>query len=109
MENRGAVVRFPAGARDFSFLRNIHTVCGYHPVSFCVPAAPSLVAKRQEREADQSSPTNVEVNECRYTSAPPCTIVPHTVTVLPLYKTCSSRGDKTYLSGYHQDSETSSG
>jgi hypothetical protein len=66
---------FPTGARDFSFLRNVHTGLGAHLGSYSVRTVGSFLpgVKRPDREAEQSpSSDNSDVkNECSYTPTYP--------------------------------------
>ena len=76
LDDRGKVVRLPAGLRDFSLPQNVYTDSGFHPASYSVPKVLSLGAKRVGREADHSPPYSAEFKtEWSYTSAPPICLI----------------------------------
>jgi hypothetical protein len=63
------MVRFPAGAGNFSLHHRVQNGSGAYPASY--PGALSLQVKRPGREADYSPPSSPEVkNEWSYTSTP---------------------------------------
>jgi hypothetical protein len=62
LEGRGILVRFSAGARDFSVLHSVHTGSGDHPASYRVGAGALYPGvKRPGREADHSPSPSDEV------------------------------------------------
>jgi hypothetical protein len=63
LEEREIGLRFPARARDFSLLHNVHTGSGTtQPPIQWVPGALSPRVKRPGCKADESPPSSVEVN-----------------------------------------------
>jgi hypothetical protein len=73
------VVRFPAGAENFSLRHRVHTGFGTHTAYYLMGTGNSFPGgKAAGREADHSPPSSAKVkNECSYTSAPP--ILSHVV------------------------------
>jgi hypothetical protein len=74
LDDRNCMIRFAAGARNFSHYHRIQTGSGANPVSYPIGTgggALSLGVKRPEREADQSPPSSAEVKKVwSYTSTP---------------------------------------
>jgi hypothetical protein len=69
------MVRFPAGAGNFSLHHRVQTCSGAHPAYLMGTGALSLGAKRPGREADHSPPSSAEIkNAWIYTSNPPIRI-----------------------------------
>jgi hypothetical protein len=73
------VVRFPAGARDISLLRNVQTNSGSHPASYSIGTGGGGVistgVKLPRREAN-TDPINAEVkNEWSYASTSPTRLI----------------------------------
>jgi hypothetical protein len=65
LDDRGSRVRFPAGAGTLSLHHRDLIDSAAHPASYpLVPGAPSLVVKRQVREADHLPPSSAQVKEC---------------------------------------------
>jgi hypothetical protein len=62
LDDRGSTVRFPAGLGIFLFTTASETALGpTQPPIHWVPGALSMGVKRPVREADQSLPSNAEV------------------------------------------------
>jgi len=60
-------VSIPCKRRDFSFLQNIQTISGAHPISYSVATG----IKRLGHESDYSFPSSDEIeNEWSYSSIP---------------------------------------
>jgi hypothetical protein len=58
----GLLVLFPAGTKDSSPLYRVQTGFGAHPASYLTSTTDfSSGVKRQEREADHSSPSSAEI------------------------------------------------
>jgi hypothetical protein len=57
-------VRFQAGAKDFSLLRNLQTGSETHPASYSIGWGSSFpVIKRSGRECDHSPQSSIEIND----------------------------------------------
>jgi hypothetical protein len=64
LDDRGSMVRFAAGAGNFSLHHRVQNGSGVRPASYpMVPGALSLGVKRPEREAHYSPPSSAEVKE----------------------------------------------
>jgi hypothetical protein len=62
LDDRGSMVRFPAGAGNFSLHHRVQNGYGAYPASYqWVPEALSVGVKRPGREADHSPPSSAEV------------------------------------------------
>jgi hypothetical protein len=78
LDNRGTVVRFPTGERNFYLLRSVQTCSGANPASYTMGIGGySLRIKRPRREADHSPPSSAEVKNAGVTSPLPHTSSRH--------------------------------
>jgi hypothetical protein len=74
LDDRSSMVRFPAGAGNFSLHHRVQNGSGSpsQPPIHWVPGSLSLGVKRPGREVDLSPPSSAEVkNAWSYTSTPP--------------------------------------
>jgi hypothetical protein len=64
LDDRGSMVRFPAGAVYFSLHHRVRKGCAAHPASYPLGTRGSFLGvKRPGREADHSPPSSAEVKE----------------------------------------------
>jgi len=64
LDDRGSRFRFQPETGNFSLHHRVQNGSGDHPAYSMVPGAPSLGVNRLGRDADHSSPSNSEAEEC---------------------------------------------